>query len=124
MFKAVNGDVVPMTPADIAQAEADAIVTVPVPPVVSDRQFFHACARLGLVSQSEALAAVKTGDIPPELQAIVDAIPDPDERFDAEMFLSGAVEFRRDHPLTEAVRLARSMTHTQVDDLFRLAGSL
>jgi hypothetical protein len=96
----------------------------PVPDAVSDRQFFHACAKVGMISQPEALAAVKTGDIPAELQAIVDSIPDPDARFDAQMFLSGAVEFRRDHPLTESVRVARSMTGPQVDDLFRLAASL
>lgn len=95
-----------------------------VPDAVSDRQFFHACAKVGMISQAEALAAVKTGDIPLELRAIVDAIPDPDARFDAQMFLSGAVEFRRDHPLTESVRVARSMTAAQVDDLFRLAASL
>lgn len=95
----------------------------PVLGMVSDRQFFHACAKVGMITQAEALA-VKTGDIPAELQAIVDAIPDQEARFDAQMFLSGAVEFRRDHPLTEAVRLARGMTQTQVDDLFRLAGSL
>ena len=95
----------------------------PVPAVVSDRQFFHALAISSLITEAEALAAVRTGDIPAALQAVIDAMPESD-RFHATMLLSGAVEFRRDHPLVEAVRLARGMTDAAVDDLFRLAGGL
>ena len=95
----------------------------PVPGVVSDRQFFHALAISSLITEAEALAAVRTGDIPTALQVVIDAMPEGD-RFHATMLLSGAVEFRRDHPLVEAVRLARGMTAEAVDDLFRLAGGL
>ncbi|TPQ50864.1 hypothetical protein C2U72_11270 [Prosthecomicrobium hirschii] len=95
----------------------------PVPAVVSDRQFFHALAISSLITEAEALAAVRTGDIPAALQVVIDAMPEGD-RFHATMLLSGAVEFRRDHPLVEAVRLARGMTDAAVDDLFRLAGGL
>ena len=95
----------------------------PVPAVVSDRQFFQALAIAGLVTEAEALAAVRTGDIPAALQAVVDAMPEG-ERFAATMLVSGAVEFRRDHPLVEAVRYARGMTSDELDDLFRLAGGL
>ncbi|MCW1842226.1 hypothetical protein [Prosthecomicrobium hirschii] len=102
---------------------APALLPSPVPAVVSDRQFFQALAMAGLVTEAEALAAVRTGDIPAALQAVIDALPEP-ERFTATMLVSGAVEFRRDHPLVEAVRLARGMTAEAVDDLFRLAGGL
>ena len=95
----------------------------PVPAVVSDRQFFHALAISSLITEAEALAAVRTGDIPTALQVVIDALPEP-ERFPATMLVSGAIEFRRDHPLVEAVRLARGMTDEAVDDLFRLAGGL
>jgi len=95
----------------------------PIPAVVSDRQFFQALAISSLITEAEALAAVRTGDIPTALQVVIDAMPEGD-RFHATMLLSGAVEFRRDHPLVEAVRLARGMTVSEVDDLFRLAGGL
>lgn len=117
-FEGVDGEVYRITTVDPATLPA------PVPVSVSDRQFFHAAAIAQMITQAEALAAVRTGDIPAELQTIVDAIEDDDARFNAQMFLSGAVEFRRDHPLTEAIRIARGMTSEQVDDLFRLAGSL
>ena len=96
---------------------------VPIPGAVSDRQFFQALALSNLITREEALAAVKTGDIPAALQAVIDGLAEA-ERFQATMLLAGAVEFRRDHALVEVVRLARGMTPAQVDDLFRLAGSL
>ena len=49
---------------------------------------------------------------------------DAEERFGAEMLLSGAVEFRRDHPLTAAIGEARGLTPEEVDDFFRRAAAL
>lgn len=97
---------------------------VSVPPLISDRQFFHALAKQGQVTEAEALAAVATGTIPASMMAIVDAIPDAAARFDAKMFLSGAVEFRRDHPLVAVFANAMDMTSADVDALFIFAASL
>ncbi|MGR0183221.1 hypothetical protein [Azospirillum aestuarii] len=95
----------------------------PVPPVISDRQFFQQLALDDYITQAEALAAVRTGDLPPVLAELI-AHMDEAERFGAEMLLSGAVEFRRDHPLTIAIGEAREMAPDEVDDFFRRAAAL
>lgn len=99
-------------------------VAVVVPRVISDRQFFHALAKMTVISEQEALAAVATGSIPQAMSDIVEAMPVDSERFDAKMFLSGAVEFRRDHPLVAVFGAAMGWTESQIDDLFVFAGSL
>ena len=95
----------------------------PVPGVTSDRQFFQQLAAIGAITPAEALAAVRTGDIPAALQAIIDQLP-PADKFSAEMLLSGAVSFRRDHALTAQLGAAMGWTSEQVDDLWRAAALL
>lgn len=94
------------------------------PSSISDRQFFQKLAVSGIITQNEALAAVKTGDIPLALQNIVDQIADVDAKFAAEMILSGATVFMRDHPLTTAIGAARGMTTEQINQFFREASQL
>ena len=94
-----------------------------VPQTISDRQFFQQLAIAKVISQEEALAAVKTGDIPSALSGFIAALPDA-ARFNAEMLLSGATVFQRDHPLTNAVATAQGMTADQVDEFFRQAAKL
>ena len=95
----------------------------PLPPQISDRQFFHVLALNGSITQKEALAAVKTGYIPATLMALVNALPD-DQRFNAEMLLSGATVFERTHPLTNSLGAAMGYSPDQIDDLFRAAAQL
>ena len=95
-----------------------------VPEVISDRQFFHALAKMAVISEQEALAAVATGTIPQAMSDIIEAMPVDSERFDAKMFLSGAVEFRREHPLVAVFGAAMGWTETQIDDLFTFASAL
>ncbi|MCW2242275.1 tail fiber assembly protein [Azospirillum canadense] len=95
----------------------------PVPTSISDRQFFQQLATVGIISQAEALAAVKTGAIPAALAGILDALPD-DQKFAAEMLLSGATTFERAHPLSVAIGTARGMTAAEVDAFFRAAAAL
>lgn len=94
-----------------------------VPQTISDRQFFQQLAIAGIISQEEALAAVKTGDIPAALSGFIAALDDA-ARFNAEMLLSGATVFQRNHPLTNAVAMAQGMTADQVDEFFRQAAKL
>lgn len=96
---------------------------LPVPEVISDRQFFHALAVLGMITEAEALAAVKTGDPPAAMDAFLSALPD-DQEFGARMLLEGATTFQRSHPLTLAFAAGMNMTDEQTDDLWRLAASL
>lgn len=99
------------------------VVVEPVPDTISDRQFFQQLAIAGVISQEEALAAVKTGDIPAALSGFIAALDDA-ARFNAEMLLSGATIFARNHPLTDAIAAAQGMTPEQVDDFFRAAAAL
>ena len=93
------------------------------PPVISDRQFFQQLAALGLISQAEALAAVKTGAIPPDMETLVAQLP-AEQQFAAQMLISGATQFDRNHPLTDAIRIAFGWTEEQTDDFWRDASAL
>lgn len=95
----------------------------PVPATISDRQFFQQLAVAGVITKAEALAAVKTGDVPGALSKFVSAMP-ADQKFSAEMLLSGATIFARNHPLTDAIAAAQGMKPEQVDDFFRAAAAL
>lgn len=115
--------VVDMTPEEIADYLASAPPTY-VPPIISDRQFFQQAAVAGIITQAEALDAVKIGAIPAVLQSIVDGIPDADQRFAATMLLAGATTFERSHPFTDAVGAALGWTSQQVDGFFIAAAQL
>lgn len=95
----------------------------PVPSAISDRQFFHVLATEGLITETEALTAVKTGDPPAAFENFIASLPD-NERFSARMLLEGATTFRRDHPLTAAFGTMYGMTSEQIDDLWRRASVL
>lgn len=99
-------------------------VAQPVPHSISDRQFAHVLAMQNLITEEEALAWVKTGDIPAALQALVDEIPDPTIKFSAQMLLAGATVFERNHPMTEQLASGLGMSSAQVDDLWRAAAGL
>lgn len=101
---------------------ADAVV--PVPDSISRRQFYQYLATLGMITKGEALAAIKTGSIPASLQAILDGMTDPDAKFDADMLLSGAAEFNRDHPLVMVFAMQQQMSEEDVDDFWRAAANV
>ncbi len=88
-----------------------------VPAVISDRQFFQVLAKRELITKEEARAAVKTGDLPAAFTALIDAMPE-EARFDTQMLLEGATEFRRDHPVVEAFALGFGMTPETVDEIW------
>lgn len=96
----------------------------PVIPIISDRQFFQQAAILNIITQAEALAAVQTGTIPFNLQSIVDGIADVNEKFAAQMILSGATTFDRNHPLTNSIGTSLGWTSEQIDQFFLDASTL
>jgi hypothetical protein len=120
--KLVDGVLVPMTPEEEAQHNA-LLANMPpqrdFPNVIFDRQFFQALAQMGECTKQEALDAVKTGTIPAALQGTIDAMPTEDERFNAQMLLSGAVEIFRDSPMLEHFRQAHGWTVEQTDEIWR-----
>jgi hypothetical protein len=95
----------------------------PVPEVISDRQFFQALAMNGSITQADALAAVKTGTLPPQLQSAIGAMP-ADEQFGAEMLLSGATMFERSNQMTNAMMRELGWTQENMDNLWRYAATL
>lgn len=95
----------------------------PVPASISDRQFFQQLAVQGIITQDEALAAVKTGAIPVALQQLINGLPAA-QQFGATMIVAGATTFERDHPLTVAIGTAYGWTAAQMDALFQAAAEL
>lgn len=71
--------------------------------IVSDRQFYQGLALRDFCTPEEALDAVRIGVLPEGLRKFVDAIPEAQDRWAAEMLLSGAKEFRRDHAFVAQV---------------------
>lgn len=94
-----------------------------VPETISDRQFFQQLAAQGVITPAEALAAVKTGAIPATLQSFIDTLP-TEQKFAAEMLVSGAVAFSRRHPMTAALGAGLGWTAEQIDALWRAAAAL
>ncbi|MHC2251052.1 hypothetical protein ACVILK_000744 [Bradyrhizobium embrapense] len=94
-----------------------------VPETISDRQFFQRLAIQGVITNAEALAAVKTGDIPAALQQVLNLLP-TEEQFDAEMLISGATSFNRNHPTTLKLGTALQWTSAQMDELWINASKL
>lgn len=124
-------EVGPDTPLLIGGYYRDGIYTpppapdLPAPPgpsSISDRQFFHQLAIVGIITQDDALAA-NAAVIPPPLLAIIDAMP-AEQQFAAKMLVSGATVFERQHPMTIAIGTAYGWNDAQIDDFFRAAATL
>lgn len=96
----------------------------PVPDTISRRQFYQGLAVTGKITQAEALAAIKTGTVPAALQAMLDQMTDADAKFEADMLLSGASDFNRNHPLVMVIAIAQGMTEQGVDDFWRICAGL
>ena len=94
-----------------------------VPDIISDWRFFQQLAVAGMITQTEALEAVKTGDIPAAMEAFINTLP-ADQQFSARMVLCGATQFSRSHPLVAEFAAANGMTSDQVDDLWIKAAKL
>lgn len=95
----------------------------PVPEDISDRQFFQQLAVMQVITPDEALDAVKTGTIPAMLGAFIDTL-DGEMQFPARMLVSGAVTFKRHHPMTLALAAGMGWTDEQLDGLWKAAAVL
>jgi hypothetical protein len=138
-FKIVQFNVAPPPPAGkrrvggpILTVQANAVtesyqledIPVETPEEISDRQFFHGLALNNIITRPEAIAAVATGTIPAEMMALVNAIPDLDQRFAAQMHLSGSTIFQRHHPFTEQFSAAYGWTAEQTDAFWQFCSEL
>lgn len=111
---------------DVWEEVAEIVFASPKVDVISDRQFFQqlSLVRPELVSRAEALAAVKTGELPVSIASFVAAITDEDERYAAEMVLSGATEFRRGHALVDVFGAHLGMSAADLDAFWLAASQL
>ncbi len=94
-----------------------------VPEIISDRQFFQALAMNGAITPDEALAAVKTGALPAAMQTALNTMP-ANQKFNAEMMLSGATAFERHHPMTDSMMAMMGWDAAQTDQLWTYAATL
>lgn len=95
----------------------------PAMPVITDRQFFQQLAIMGLISESEAIAAVASGTLPVQFETMIESLPS-EQRFNARILLSGATQFIRTYPLVEAFRQFIGFSKEQVDQLWIDAAKL
>lgn len=95
---------------------------IPVPQLISDRQFFQQLAIAGIITEEEALAA-NAAVIPSAILTIINGLP-AEIQFSVKMLISGATVFEREHPMTEAIGAAYGWTANQIDDFFRAAAQL
>jgi len=105
-MKWVDGEMVPMSPEDIAQMEADRESPPAVPQSITRRQALLALLQAGLLDDVEAAVAEADRAVQIEWQH--------------------ASVFERSHPLLLgiAARLDPPLTEEQVDDLFRAAAAI
>jgi hypothetical protein len=131
-FRFVSRNIVFGTPHSIAFDGSSIVVTRETPPTpppvtpeeISHRQFFHGLALQGVITKDEALAAVKTGTMPALIESFINAITDPNARFNAEILLSGATVFKRSHPLTAQFGAAQGWSSDQIDAFWRACAAL
>jgi hypothetical protein len=111
------------TPAEAAEIEALRNAPPPVPSTISRRQLLIALAQAKLITEAEALAAAKTGEVPAAIDAVFAALP-KEQALAAQITWAAMTVVERHHPLIQAVIDAKLATAEQVDALFRAAAEL
>lgn len=98
--------------------------TTPLGPI-SDRQFFQALALApySIITPQEALDAVKTGEIPQVMQAVIDQLP-ADRQFASTMLIAGGTQFVRDNDLVAIFGASQGMNAGAIDAFWRFAQEL
>jgi hypothetical protein len=111
------------TPAEVAEIEALRNAPPPVPASISRRQFLIALTQAGLITDAEALAAARTGEVPAAIDAVFARLP-PQQALAARITWATMTVIERDHPLVQAAIDAKLTTAEQVDALFQTAVEL
>ncbi|MCW2276388.1 hypothetical protein GJ654_18850 [Rhodoblastus acidophilus] len=119
---AVDAVVAPII-AEVLAGRTPPAPPAPVPQSVSRRQFFHAVALAGFLTEAEAEAAVARQALPAAVLAEIGKLPAGDQ-FGARMLAIGAETFERANPLMNLMAAALGHDAGDVDDLFRFAATL
>jgi hypothetical protein len=122
---AVTGEVIvrPATPEEEAAVLAVRNAPPLVPGAISRRQLLIALVATGLITEVEALAAAKTGDVPAAIDTVFSKLP-PEQTLAARITWATMTQVERDHPLVQAIIDAQIASAEQVDALFRAAAQL
>lgn len=96
----------------------------PVPTSVSLSDFLWAATVAGVLTQAEALASARTGDIPASLEAAVLAGADEAEQFEVRLMWAAMYEAERGSPFWAVVKAKTggAISDEVLDGVFRLAG--
>jgi hypothetical protein len=123
--KLVDGVVVPLSDADLAQWQADQASVAPaaVPAAISFRQLILGLLGSGFLTAEQALAAAESRARPPQLEAIIATLPE-EAALAARITWATIAEARRSDPLFATLIAAGHATEAQVDELFRQAAWL
>jgi hypothetical protein len=89
---------------------------------ISNRQFYQHLATVGVISQQEALEAVR-GTVPSTFNTAVNKLA-AGGRFNAQMFLASATLFPREHPVVEQFATAMGWSKEHTDQVWRDARKL
>ena len=124
-MKLVDGALVPLSDADLAQWQADQASVAPptVPAAISFRQLILGLLGSGFLTVEQALAAAESRARPPQLEAIIATLPD-EAALAARITWATIAEARRTDPLFAALITVGHATVEQVDELFRMAARL
>jgi hypothetical protein len=124
-MKLVDGVLVPLSDADLAQWQADQAIVAPptVPAAISFRQLILGLLGSGFLTAEQALAAAESRARPPQLEAIIATLPE-DAALAARITWATIAEARRGDPLFAALIAAGHATEAEVDALFRQAARL
>lgn len=92
---------------------------------ISDRQFFQALASApyNIITPQEALDAVKTGEIPAVMQAVIDGLPE-DQQFPATMLIAGATTYQRTNPMVAIFAASQNMDEAATNAFWQFAEGL
>lgn len=126
-MKMVDGELVALAGAELADflLRLDAPPQLPVPEVISDRQFAQQLAILGTITEAEAIAWAARGDLPETLdQAIATLRVEGGVQFAARMLLTSATAYHRSHPMTATLGGILGYDTAQLDELWRAAALL
>ncbi len=89
----------------------------PVPTSLTLLQFMRMLARRGIVTEAEAMAATKYGDVPAAIDGVFAAFP-PAAAFDARLTWAGMYMVERANPLLALVGSMNGLDAAAWDDIF------
>lgn len=109
-------------PVEMSQEQFERYISSP--PDITARQFYMQAEKEGFLTKQEVSDALKLKAIPSSIQAVLDSISDPEQKFAAEMQIVAALSFQRNNPLSDMIGAAFGKSAFQIDEFFKDAANL